>query len=568
MKPFTSYGEAASDIASAVEQEAQKFEFEEFGTKGSSVAFGFPILAEGSAAQDLQKVAMAELIPSHLQEPIVSIFWDASTFVITHDVLMKSMSNHLDWRREEVGSSSVDLDLSQLTLSEFFVSAREILVRSTLSNLETTVIALKMGGPPAQVPLKKVVTLLCRLQSRTDCGFPGYTGPDKGWTSGAAALQLAEPYAYLVQAKHKEEAEEFRKQFKFEHALDEAKFMLPTAQVAEVLRRPSASRGLADVLGRGQKSMVYLGTRFEDSQAVAIKVVMKDKLATAEAANLVREMDIWNSISHSQPHENILQALRVFDVSPSELYVVTPFLPLDLQAQIQHSMFAYESEKKSLNKSVLPLPWVRRMTADVAAGLHHLHELQIMHGSVSPPHILLSARIQPEISPPSHLAKLCDFGAAQRIQKDIVLAKPYGMGVDAYLAPELVLSSETLLLVDGSTSCGQGFEGDLWALGVVLHVCAFGAGIFEVSSDEAPKDVVKHLREWKLDTEQLFARIETSCFGELLVRLLERDPSSRLTAQEVLQHDFLSGFREDPSFSFSSWCAWCSPCLTGRGRHQ
>ena len=124
-------------------------------------------------------------------------------------------------------------------------------------------------------------------------------------------------------------------------------------------------------------------------------------------------------------------------------------------------------------------------------------------------------------------AKLADFGLAQSLKDQSRGGSKAGTA--GYVAPEII---------DGGAF---GPASDMWALGCLLYAMLTVSLPFPVVSAKktdagSPVKSQQQVDYSKLDLN--YAQIDDDS-KDLLLQLLVQDPTSRLTADEVLQHPFV-----------------------------
>uniref|UniRef100_A0A6N2JXJ1 Protein kinase domain-containing protein n=1 Tax=Salix viminalis TaxID=40686 RepID=A0A6N2JXJ1_SALVM len=165
---------------------------------------------------------------------------------------------------------------------------------------------------------------------------------------------------------------------------------------------------------------------------------------------------------------------------------------------------------------------IRLYTKQILNGLKYLHENGIVHCDLKCKNVLLGS---------SGNIKLADFGCAQRLKDPdrngkLACSWQSAGGTPLWMAPE-VLRKE-----------GLDFSSDIWSLGCTVIEMATGrppwgytasdpmAVVLKIAfSNERPK-FPAHLSEEGMD---------------FLAKCLERDPESRWTAEELLDHPFITG---------------------------
>lgn len=167
--------------------------------------------------------------------------------------------------------------------------------------------------------------------------------------------------------------------------------------------------------------------------------------------------------------------------------------------------------------------------------VQHCHERGFVHRDLKADNFVFASRgdQDPEL-------KLIDFGSAERCDKKECL--PGRAGTVDYSPPEA--------LVEGACF---GPAADMWALGAIFFLLLTGEPLIKVgqTSDEPSDEVLRRLNSeaarkvldpryvgFRLASAIPSARIPLEA-EDLLRELLHRDPASRITAEEALQHPFI-----------------------------
>ncbi|XP_065762785.1 serine/threonine-protein kinase ULK3 isoform X3 [Muntiacus reevesi] len=165
-------------------------------------------------------------------------------------------------------------------------------------------------------------------------------------------------------------------------------------------------------------------------------------------------------------------------------------------------------------RRILPEKVARVFMQQLASALQFLHERNISHLDLKPQNILLSSLEKPHL-------KLADFGFAQhmspRDEKHVLRGSPL------YMAPEMV--------------CQRQYDAhvDLWSVGVILYEALFGQPPFASRSFSELEEKIRSNRVIELP---LRPQLSQDC-RDLLQRLLERDPSRRISFQDFFAHPWV-----------------------------
>uniref|UniRef100_A0A8C2WIH1 Serine/threonine-protein kinase ULK3 n=1 Tax=Cyclopterus lumpus TaxID=8103 RepID=A0A8C2WIH1_CYCLU len=252
---------------------------------------------------------------------------------------------------------------------------------------------------------------------------------------------------------------------------------------------------LTERLGSGTYATVYKAYRKGDSrEVVAVKVVGKKTLNRASTENLLTEIEILKTMSHS----HIVQ-LKDFQWDAENIYLIMEWCSGgDLSCFLR-------------SRRILPERMARCFLQQIACALQFLHERNISHLDLKPQNILLSGSV----------LKLADFGFAQYMspwdEQSVLRGSPL------YMAPEMV--------------CRRQYDSrvDLWSVGVILYEALFGRAPFASRSYAELEEKIRSNQPIELPPG---ARVSKDC-RDLLLRLLERNPDARITFAEFFAHPFV-----------------------------
>uniref|UniRef100_A0A672I504 Serine/threonine-protein kinase ULK3 n=1 Tax=Salarias fasciatus TaxID=181472 RepID=A0A672I504_SALFA len=252
---------------------------------------------------------------------------------------------------------------------------------------------------------------------------------------------------------------------------------------------------LTERLGSGTYATVYKAYRKANSrEVVAVKVVSKKTLNKASTENLLTEIEILKTVRH--PH--IVQ-LKDFQWDAENIYLILEWCSGgDLSRFIR-------------SRRILPERVAQRFLQQIACALQFLHDRNISHLDLKPQNILLSGSV----------LKLADFGFAQYMspwdEQSVLRGSPL------YMAPEMV--------------CRRQYDSrvDLWSVGVILYEALFGRAPFASKSYSELEEKIRSNQPIELPPG---ARVSKDC-RDLLLRLLVRNPDSRITFAEFFTHPFV-----------------------------
>ncbi|MFO0941255.1 MAG: serine/threonine-protein kinase [Pirellulales bacterium] len=257
-------------------------------------------------------------------------------------------------------------------------------------------------------------------------------------------------------------------------------------------------------IGSGGMSSVYLAEHTKMHDLRAIKVLPKSKLG--KSSYLARFQQEAKAIA-SLSHPNIVRAYDI-DNQDDTHYIVMEYVDGDdLQAIVK-------------KKGPLPFDKAASYIAQAARGLHHAHEVGLIHRDVKPANVLVRKDGQ---------VKILDLGLAlftDETQTSLTIDfNDKVLGTADYLAPEQALNSH-----------GVDSRADLYGLGCTLYFLLTGHPPFPDGT--IAQRIAKHQKEMPKEIR----KIRPECPGELegiCWKLLQKDPkyryASALQTAEVLE---------------------------------
>lgn len=140
----------------------------------------------------------------------------------------------------------------------------------------------------------------------------------------------------------------------------------------------------------------------------------------------------------------------------------------------------------------------------IAKAVDYLHSLNILHRDLKDENIIIDQNF--------HI-KLIDFGSATFMEEGKMFSTFYG--TTEYCSPEVLAGNKY-----------QGPELEVWSLGVTLFVLMFFENPFIDMEDTLRADL--------LMPQDVTAELE-----DLLMKMLDKDPKTRLTMKELLAHEWI-----------------------------
>ena len=193
----------------------------------------------------------------------------------------------------------------------------------------------------------------------------------------------------------------------------------------QVLKIAFPDLEIGNMLGQGGFGCVYEGKWKEGGgMKVAIKVMRGND---PEA----QEVKIWGSLP---PHRNITALIGV------ALHSVSTYIVMEVA--MNGSLFNYLHTDKKTPSVKQSLAWA----SDVAHGMKHLHDHDIIHRDLKSPNVLLTSE---------WVAKLCDFGCARELTHTVTTDQA---GTYRWMSPEIMMKATARI----NKKC------DLFSYGMIL----------------------------------------------------------------------------------------------------
>ena len=276
-------------------------------------------------------------------------------------------------------------------------------------------------------------------------------------------------------------------------------------------------------IGEGTYGVVYKAKNRQTGELVALKKIRLDAEDEGIPSTAIREISILRELQHP----NIV---RLHDVIHTEkkLTLIFEYLDQDLKMFLDS------------NDTVSP-ETIKSSLYQLLKGISFCHERRVLHRDLKPQNLLVNK---------SGELKLADFGLARAFS---IPVRSYTHEVVTlwYRAPDVLLGSRKY-----STPV------DLWSVGCIFGEMASGRPLFPGISDhdqlvrifkvlgtpnEETWPSLKDMPEYRWDLPQfegremreLIPKLEPDGL-DLITRLLQYEPSRRITAQAALQHAYFS----------------------------
>ncbi|KAJ4795534.1 Calcium-dependent protein kinase [Rhynchospora pubera] len=254
-------------------------------------------------------------------------------------------------------------------------------------------------------------------------------------------------------------------------------------------------------LGQGQFGTTYLCTGKSDGAEYACKSIPKRKLLCREDYE-----DVWREIQimhHLSEHPNVVRIKGAYEDALFVHIVMELCAGGELFDRIIQKGHYTERAAAQLLKTIVSV-------------VEACHSLGVMHRDLKPENFLFASTAE------EAALKATDFGLSIFYKPgdkfSDVVGSPY------YVAPEVLLKC-------------YGPESDVWSAGVILYILLSGVPPFWAETEAG---IFKQILKGKLDFESEPWPLISDSAKDLVRKMLERDPRSRLKAHEVLSHPWIN----------------------------
>ncbi|KAF7882236.1 hypothetical protein EAF00_011752 [Botryotinia globosa] len=289
---------------------------------------------------------------------------------------------------------------------------------------------------------------------------------------------------------------------------------LTTFKQGRLIKKPfDQDYKILRVIGKGGFAVVCSTEERATNKLFAFKMELKH----TEKASLHREWNLHKDLNHAS-------IIRVYDFYTDIDEV--PRMVMELGQKTMCNMFG---EKGYIEETQMKIYF-----KDILLGLEYLKSKNILHRDIKPGNMILGRGSGGRMM-------IADFGLADHLVGGKRNKKPSRKGTLHYMAPECF--SKELQIT------GLGFEVDLWAAGVSLFQCLVGYLPFD--SVEPVDDEKQQRKNTRLMIEngKVSLDFESGSLGrpisqevvDLLAGMLEVDFEKRLTVEDCLEHEWISG---------------------------
>lgn len=272
-------------------------------------------------------------------------------------------------------------------------------------------------------------------------------------------------------------------------------------------------------LGEGAYGTVFLVNHIHSDQLRAMKVITKQSPENSQKIDLeiINEIQILKKLDHP----NIVKIFEFYN-SQKQYYLITE----------------YCKEGELFDKITKEGPFSERVSSyimyQIFSAVNYCHSMNVIHRDLKPENILIEKQDNDknlDFSKRLYKVKIIDFGTAKIFDKTKVEKKMIGSSY--YMAPEVILKNY-------NEKC------DLWSCGVILYILLSACPPFSGQDDT---EIIEAIKKGTYDIESDLWKDASQEAKNLISRLLDKNVSSRLSAEEALRHPWFQKFKTKELFN-------------------
>ena len=280
-----------------------------------------------------------------------------------------------------------------------------------------------------------------------------------------------------------------------------------------------------ECVGRGGSSKVYK-VMAPNKKIFALKRIRLTGCDAEAASGFLDEITLLTKL---RGKSNIIQLIdSEVHKAQNLIYMVLEYGDIDLARLLQKQEAARREREGTLpqgqmqpaDENFIRLYWQQMLQA-----VDTIHKERIVHSDLKPANFLV---VEGQL-------KLIDFGIAKAIQSDTTsIARESQVGTLNYMSPEAILGGNS-----GGPRGGPimkvGRASDIWSLGCIIYQMAFGRTPF------AHLPFIQKMHAITNDRHQIeFPPMRNAALLNVIQRCLDRNPRTRITMEELLNHPFLA----------------------------
>ena len=289
------------------------------------------------------------------------------------------------------------------------------------------------------------------------------------------------------------------------------------------------------LIGQGAFGKVNIGLNVLAGRVVAIKSFNKAKL-TLNCENMKKILYETN-LMQKLNHPNITKILEMFE-DDKFIFIIMEYIN-------GGNLFSFVKKRRKLPEKIAKI-----LYKQIILGIKHIHSKNIVHRDIKLENILIDL---------NNTVKICDFGIGVILDSENQLLYDQ-CGTPMYMAPEILLSSKK--------KGYKGFPVDIWSSGIALYIMLSGTLPFNIKKDEKSKeknsenfgdDDINSQSNNNYELQYSIVKKNPKHIEkisdearDLLHGLLNKDPTKRLTIDEILNHPWLKSEKSDNLYNINN----------------
>ena len=276
--------------------------------------------------------------------------------------------------------------------------------------------------------------------------------------------------------------------------------VLKQTLIGDAGENPSEKYKIIKKLGEGSYGVVYLVNNTLTNTKVTMKKIIKIK------ENIIDNLEIKNEIEilRKLDHPNIVKIIEYFE-SKDAYYIITEYCE-------KGELYGYIKNEYSEKQLAV-------LFYQVFSGLVYLHDNNIFHRDIKLENILIS-EIEKDLKTSQQFfwIKIIDFGTAKIFRQN--KRERAIVGSSYYIAPEVLKKNY-------NEKC------DTWSVGVILYMLIVGRAPFDGKDDD---EIIASIKKGVFNSKHKKLLEKSQELQDLLLKLLDVNTSTRLSAREALDH--------------------------------
>lgn len=246
----------------------------------------------------------------------------------------------------------------------------------------------------------------------------------------------------------------------------------------------------------------------EKEKKVVLKIIDKTKLSDEIKKDVLEEVKFCTILKH----KNIISCFGGSETD-SKVFIL-------LEYANGGDLFEDISERDYTEEKT------RKVMKDILSALEYCHSMRICNHDLKLENILIFK------SSEGITYKIADWGLIDRTDRALTTTK----GTIFYMAPEIIVGKAHF--------CDQT---DMWAVGCMAYACTQGVYPFgaKYSDQKMSNDVYSKIMECILKDEVIYSKKMTDEYRNFVERLLDRNPKTRMTATQALNHPWITEKKEE-----------------------